>query len=505
MNKSATLPEEAGAGAIPAPDAAIASDVRIIAVLSQFGVMQLVLALTAVIRNKVVAFRLGPAAFGEYSQIASVISVITAVVSFGMGVSLSRNAAKARSNPERQRQLANANGIVLTLAIVAVTVAIALLLSGRLLPLVGLAHSTALMGATAIFIMAIPFEGLKNNYLALLQGILDVRGLAAGRSIGVLLATMLAVPIVWVLGFLGAGIQFLLLSALLALLLGLRCRQVGYAPLSVRLESPVLLQLASFGLVSLGASFASVFVDTAVRGTLIESAGAAANGLLQAPYMLSQTVKAMVTASISSIALATIAPRDKREEIAAAVDKLLGVVIPVGASSIGLLGLLGAPVLALLYSGAFVPGASLFRYVLVADLIHVFVWVIGANLLARGDRLLWLGLDLVQAGVRWTVAIALVPRFGATAVAIGYLAAVLLHLALNLLVYRLYYQIPLGRVHLSRLFVAAALVVALSLVGQHAPSPVPLFAAGLTAWAGYTAYHARRTGLLQALRERLRR
>jgi O-antigen/teichoic acid export membrane protein len=487
----------------PAADV-IHSEARILGVLSQFGIMQAVLALTGMIRNKVVALRLGPEGFGEYAQIAAIVSLIVTVASFGMGVSLSRNAAKAKTHAERQKQVSNANAIVLLLAGVAGLGAATLLVSGHLLRLAGLAQTTAAMLATAIFLVAIPFEVLKNNYLALLQGILDVRGVAAYRSIGVLLATALTVPVVWFFGFAGAGAQFLLISAVLTVLLGARCRQLGYSPLGVRLDTAIVWNLVTFGIVSLGSSFASVFADTAVRSSLIANSGAAANGLLQAPYVLSNTLKEMVTASVSIIALATIAPRDDRAEIAAAVDKLLGVVIPVGASAIGLLGLLGAPVLSVLYSREFVGGAALFRFILVADLLLVFVWVIGANLLARGARILWLSLDLCFAAARWGVAVLLMPRLGATAVVVGYLAAVVLHLALNLAVFRLGYRIPLSPRHLVRLAVGVVLVASLSVVGQGMPSSVPLYAAALAVWVGYTVHYARRTGILTALRARFR-
>jgi polysaccharide transporter, PST family len=492
----------------PTPPPPAAADVvrheaRIFGVLSQFGFMQAVLAVTGMVRNKVVALRLGPAGFGEYAQIATIVSLMVTVASFGMGVSLSRNAARSRTDAERQVHLGNANAIVLLLACAAILGAGALLLAGRLLPLAGLAPAAVTVLATAIFLVAVPFEVLKNNYLALLQGVLDVRGVAANRSLGVLVATILTVPIVWFLGFAGAGLQFLLLSAVLAVLLGRRCRTLGYAPLAVRLDGPIAWQLVTFGLASLGSSFSSVLADTAVRSSLIAHAGAEANGLLQAPYVLAHTLKDMVTASISIIALATIAPRDDRGEIATAVDKLLSVVLPVAASATGLLGLLGAPALSILYSRDFASGAALFQLLLVADLLLVFVWVIGANLLARGDRVLWLALDLGFAAVRFGVAVLLIPRLGAMAVVVGYLVAAALHLALNLAIFRFRYRIPLSPRHLLRLAVGVTLVLSLSWVGQRVPVSLPLVGAALAVWAAYTIRQARRTGILAALRARL--
>jgi O-antigen/teichoic acid export membrane protein len=474
-------------------------------ILSQFAAMQLVLASTGLVRNKVVALKLGPAAFGELSQLGSAAAVIAAVVSFGMSMGLTRNGAKAASVDERQAQLASANGIVLGLGSVVILAMLALLFSGRLLPLVALAQRPATVFATVVFLAAVPVEALSTNYFALLRSVLDVRGLATRRGGAVLLATVVAVPIVWTLGFAGAAIQSFLLTLFVSILLGWRCRQLGYSPLSVALRWPVAARLASFGMVSMVSGFTQVFADTAVRAALIGRAGAAANGVLQAPYALSAMLRGVVLASIGSVALATIASKTDRAEISAAVDRLLNVVLPVGASALGLLGLLGAPALALLYSKAFASGARLFPFILCADLLVVFVWIVGAPVLAQGDRLLWLVLELVQAAARWSIALLLIPRWGALAVAAGYLAAAALQAALNLTVFWGRYRLHLAGKHIRRLGIGLTVVAALAGVGPRAAGSPPVLVAALATWFAFTLYYGRRSGALAALQQRLRR
>lgn len=191
--------------------------------------------------------------------------------------------------------------------------------------------------------------------------------------------------------------------------------------------------------------------------------------------------------------------------MAAGIDRLLNVVIPVGASAIGLLGLLGVPAMSILYSQEFTPGASLFRYILVGDLLMVFVWVIGAPLLARGDRVLWLVLDVLFAALRWVIAALLMSRLGVKAVVVGYLAAVIVHLALNVAVYKLRYRGALRFMHAPRLAAGVALVASLSVVGASSPLlSLPMVTAA-AAWLAYTVFYARRTGLLTAIQQRLAR
>lgn len=484
----------------PAPADGLHLEARILSVLTHLAATQVVLAATGIVRNKVVALRLGPAAFGEFAQIATVMGVVTTLVGLGMGVSLKRNAARARSDAERAEQLATANGMVLGLSAIAIATTVAMLWSGRLLDLAALTPSPPVVVATLLFVAAIPVEGLRNNYLALLQGVLDVRGLAVRRSLAVLIATTIAIPAVWFLGFVGAAVQFVLLSVLVAVLLGARCRALGLPPLRVRLDRRIVPQLASFGLASLASGFAQSFADAAVRTRLIEISGAASNGVLQATFVLSTTMKGIVLASIGTISLATIGAKTDRAEISATMDRILKVVLPVGAVSLGLLGLLGALALTLLYSPAFVPGVALLPYILSADVILSFVWVIGAPLLANGDRVLWLTLDLVYAGARWATAILLLPRFGPIAVVAGYLAAAALHLALNYVVFRRRYGLRVAPHRVRQLAEGVALVAALSLVGALRPESVPLLGVGLAVWGAYALWQVRQTHVIGHLR-----
>lgn len=500
---SASTADDVG-GEDVGPDRPASGARRVLAVLSQFAVMQVVLAGAGLVRNKVVAFRLGPASFGEFSQIASVVGVACSVVTFGMTVGLSRNAAAASSSEERRAQLASANGIVLSLAVAAVFAGAVLLGSGHLLPLAGIAQQPTTVLVATIFIAAIPFEGLKNNYLAFLQGILDIRGLATRRSAAVLLATVLAVPLVWVMGVVGAAVQFLLLSLFVAVMLGSRCRAIGYSPLRVRLDPRVVASLASFGLVSMISGFVQIFADTAVRAHLIATAGARTNGLLQAPYVLSELLKGVIVSSIGSVALATIAASHDRGQASRHIDQLLAVVVPVGASAIGLLGLVGAPLLAVLYSEPFTAGARFFPWILCADLLLVVLRVVAAPLLSYGDRALWLALDLMYAALQFGVAMLLMQRWGGTAVVVGYLVAIAIQLALVVSICRFRYELHVAPRHAYRLAIGLALVAALSLVGSVARTG-GMALAGFGVWAIYTVHQARRADVLSMLRRIIQR
>lgn len=474
----------------------------ILSVLSQFAGMQVVLAASGIVRNKIVAYRLGPAGFGEIVQITAFAETVGTLVVFGMAVAIRRSAARASGLEERRLQLSAANAVVLTLSGIACAVGIVLLTTGHLLPMIGLVSTSAAVAACAIFIAAVPMNALKVNYHASLEGILDVKGLAM-RPVGVLLATAAAIPVVWFFGFVGAAVQFFLLSAFVVALFAARLRKLGYAPLGVSFDRSLMLHLASFGLVSVIAGFVQSLANTAVRASLIRSAGPLANGLLQAPYVLAQTLQNVILASIVSISIATVARQKEPGAMAAAADRLLTVVVPVATAALGLLGLLGSHALTILYSSEFAAGATLFPVILAADLAMVYGRVVAVPMLAHADRVLWLSNELVFAFVRWALALLLLDQLGALAVVISYLAAIVLHAVVSSAVFRLRYGMRLQPVQLARLAFGVTFVAALSVVGSRDVPPW-LFACAALAWATYSTIYLRRF-LLPELRRRFGR
>ena len=101
---------------------------KVLVSLIQLGGMQLVIAGTAVARNKVLAFRLGAEGFGEFSQVALIALSISVVVTFGLSLSLNRNVAAAQGDEARQALLSQANGVNLSLTALFALVALPLLL-----------------------------------------------------------------------------------------------------------------------------------------------------------------------------------------------------------------------------------------------------------------------------------------------------------------------------------------------------------------------------------------
>jgi PST family polysaccharide transporter len=465
---------------------------KIFASITQLAGMQMVIALTGIVRNKVLALRLGPENFGEFTQIVITVGMVYTLSSFGMGVGLSRNVAAANSFDERQKYLAAANFLVILLGFVSCIILGCIIFTGKasyLFPFRMTARSLWVVGLLAILA---PIEVLKNNYLAFLQGLLDIKGLSSRRSVAIILGTVISLPVVWYFGIVGAATQIILMTLFVTYLLGRRCYQLGFHPLKVHYDKQLIILLGSFGIASLLAGFAQNFSDVAIRTALINQLGAVENGYYQAAMVLSQNVKSIIMGSVGSYSMAVVAQQYDRESMADAIGKLLTVILPIAAIGIGLLGTLCYPAVSMLYSSSFLNAKCYFPFLLSGDFIEVFIWVVGAPLLALGYKKLWLTLGIAYSSMLWIFAKFLLPYYGGQAVVMGYVIALIIYLIVILYIFYEIFKLTIDKCHLKSFCVGLIVVFILSYLGSISNNEkyYPVVIAGLV-WLGYTVYIVR--------------
>lgn len=432
----------------------------------QLAGLQLVLAMTGLVRNKVIAVQLGTAGSGQFNLLYSFFEAISVLVIFGLGVSLSRSAAAAQDHEERQKVLGTANFIIWSLTIViGSSVLIASQLGFISFQQLQLEPTPVVVFSALLLLISLPLKALESNYIAFLTGIMDIKGMTSGRSVAVIVGTVLTIPVVWFYGFIGATIQYVSLTLFLVILLGHRCYKLGYRPWAIRWHRPTAYGLAFFGIASLINSFVQSSSDTAIRVALARQTDKAEVGLYQAALSLASMVKTIVLGSIGSYSLAALSKDSNRENIIHTANQLLKAVLPIAALSSAALGVFGVPALFVLYTDKFVSAAHYFPFLLAANFIQAFIWVLGAPLLALKMVRVWLILDLIQWGVRYAAVLFLLPIVGPRAIVIATFAATLLHLAFNFYFYFAHLKFSLNKEHFVQLVAGTALVFGCSYLG----------------------------------------
>lgn len=457
--------------------------------LLRLGGMQLVIAATAVVRNKVLALRLGPDGFGEFMQLALIVLTASTVAAFGLAMSLNRNVAAATTNEERQRLLAQANAVNLTLAGALVALLGTLALARpAFLTTFGLEPDLRVLAPLGILLLVVPLEAAVQHRVAFLTAILDIKGMTAGRSLALIVGTAASIPIVWYFGLAGAAVQLSLITLIILLFLDRRCRAIGFRPWALTVDMAVLRTLAGFGVASLIAGFALQVSDVVVRSALIRSTDLAQNGIYQAALSITHQVKAIVLGSVGSYAIATLSQDVSREHVLETVDKLLATVAPIAAAALALLGLLSGPALFVLYSADFYDAQAVLPWLLTAEYVHVAIWVVGAPLLATRRVRVWLGLELVYLGTRVTAALLLLPVAGVIGVAAGHAIATGVHLLLTGGYYLLVFRYTVSRRNLALLTAGAVVVVVSSWTGSRVTFDLGVYASGTVGIAAFVLF-----------------
>jgi len=454
--------------------------------LLQLGGMQLVIAVTAVVRNKVLAVRLGSDGLGEFMQLALVVLTLSVLTAFGFGMSLNRNAAAAPDDAARQRLLAQANAVNLALSTLLVGAAAALLLwRPELVGIVGLEPTAAVIGALAVLAVFVPVEAAVQHRVAFLTGAMDIKGMTSGRSVALLVGTAATVPLVWYFGLVGAALQYLLLTGTILVALDRRCRRLGYRPWQVTWDLATFRLLVGFGLASLIASFAYQLSDVVVRSALVRSVDLAENGVYQAAQSITFQVRAIVLGSVGSYAIASFARDTTRAHIEETCDRLLATIVPLGGLAFAGLGLFSGPAVLILYTADFLPAQAIVPILLVADFLLVATWTLNAPLLALGRVPIWLGIELTGAVVRAAAGVALVGTLGGVGVAIGYSLGAAAQLLVTAVVFRRVLRLTVAPMRIVLFLVAAGVVALASAAGARVTFDLLTYAVGLVGLAAF--------------------
>jgi O-antigen/teichoic acid export membrane protein len=445
---------------------------RILAVLAQLGMMNVALGAGGLVRNKVMALYLKPDGFGAFSQVAAIAAAVYVFVQFGMSVGLSRHTAAQAGMRERQQQLNSANLLTGVLGAATLALLLPLLftsLSDPLLRTLGVRPDLSQKVLLAALLSIAPLEALRNNYGSFLQGNLDIRGFSTWRSLAIVVSTSVAVPLIALFREAGAAAQMVFASAFLAILLARRCRAIGFKPLGFGWDKKAVSTLAGWGAAALVSAFALNATDTLIRGHLIASAGAAANGLYQSATLISGQLMSVILGSVGVYSLATLSETRDPRIAAARMNELLRVIVPIATLSLGLLGLASVPLFILLFSSSFQHAARFFPLLLSANFCQAAAWVTGAPVLGFGLVRTWMALQLTGAALRYGVTVALSPVIGVHSVPAGFFAAVLFDLLANITICAWLLKVPIrGRAAASLAAGTAAIIVCAALgAGPH--------------------------------------
>jgi PST family polysaccharide transporter len=232
------------------------------------------------------------------------------------------------------------------------------------------------------------------------SGLVNVSGAIGWLALVQVGASAAAAAAAWPLAVLaGEGSQLAYLGMILVplavqfLLAGTLAWRLGWLPMigSAFRQLPARADLAhfmGFFVANLGGGLIASAGLLALRATIIETEGQAANGLFQASWTLTSQNLTLLMASFGTYLLPLLSTQHDEAERNRVLDEALPVVIVLTVPLAGV-GLLFMPlILRLLYSEAFLPAIEPLRWMLLANLFSALITAFYVLLAARGRPLI---------------------------------------------------------------------------------------------------------------------
>ena len=359
-----------------------------------------VTAIGSVVRNKWYAMHLDPAGLGVLGQVVAGQTWLGTLTGLGLTVPVARAIGAARAAhdaPALRRTVTTALGVVRVTTIVAAAVGLAFA------PWV----SRALFGtpehALLVRVSMLAVVGL--GVQAVLQGVFaghsDVRApftYALAGNLAVVSLALVCVPRFGLAGAVWSSSLFWPVAITVTLLVHRRAYAgTGIGPTGLRVDRDEAGMLVRVALAALLLSLVDQGALLALRSHYVRVAGLAANGLLQASLGLSQQLGTVVYGYLASYAFGRISGMRAVADVREYTRRQWAPLLAIGGLGCAALGLLGTPVLHLLYSSRFDAARPMLVWMLVGEFARVAiqVWALGA--LPLGGIRLWVPIGLSLA------------------------------------------------------------------------------------------------------------
>ncbi|WP_162799233.1 oligosaccharide flippase family protein [Nocardioides sp. 616] len=458
------------------------------------GISSVIVAVSAVVRQKVVADLLGATGVGTLGLMTAVSALATTLFGLGLGTSGVPAIASARERQEELKQ--RARSLLILSAALAAFAFVVVGLSTRSESLTGISDPPwqlrlAMAGtvASAIF---------TAGQLAFLNGRGRLAVMAACNSLGAIVGTAASVLGLYFFGYTGLAVALLGVPVATALLAYFFVRQ-DYARLPSYEDAdrprawPHVKQMTQLGAIVTTSLVIGVAAQLVARLVIQNDLGLEGVGYYQASWAISgMYLSFLLTALAAEYFPRVSALGGDRDRVSKALDDQIILTVALAAPLIAWGITLAPAILRILYAPDFVEASDLLRWQLAADVFKLPAWAIGFVLLATDRRLLFF-----MAEVSWNVVFLalLVPfsrEWGLAGVGVATLCA-----------YGVYLVVCVGMAHRlvgfrpSRLSGALFALSSLSTValllsafrwGEGAPWLAPMFAALLTVTLGLVAW-----------------
>lgn len=370
--------------------------------ISAFGGVQILNIIVNLVRGKFIALFLGPDGMGLSSLFTSSTNVVQQMGSLGLNLSLVKEIASSKDDPKK---ISSALAVILKLIIF--TALLGGLICLFLSPLLSL-WSFGSYNFTLSFIFLgiyVAFAIAANGYLAILQGMSEIKRLSKASLVGSCTGLLVGIPLYYFFGYDGIVPAMIILSLAVFMFYYInykRSVKINKEPFVWSKHKPLAKRIVTLGLILMIGNLVGTATNYLIN-TFIRIFGDIGNvGLFQAGNSLTNQYVGIVFSAMAMdyFPRLSAACHDK-EELLTVVNRQSEIVMLI-ATPLVLALIWSAPwVISLLLTDEFLKIVTLVRWLGLGILFQAISFPLGYIFIAKENRKVYIWLEVIGTNILW--------------------------------------------------------------------------------------------------------
>lgn len=370
--------------------------------ISAFGGVQMFNILINIVRGKFVALFLGPEGMGVSQLLTSSTNVVQQVSGLGLNLAMVKEVSAHKDNAsDLPHVLSVSRRLILLTSLLGCVLCLLLAPFLSLWTFGDYSRTVSFMALSAAVGLMIAATG----YLAILQGMGEVKRLSKASLTGGLTGLLCGVPLYYFFGTKGIVPSMLILALAMFLFYRLSCRNIiktANVAFALNIHTPLVKKLISLGIVLMVGTVVGTLTNYAINVFVRAFGSEEMVGLFQAANSLTnQYVGVMFSALALDYFPRLSAVSDDASKLREVVNRQAEIVILVVAPLVLAL-LFSAPlVIRLLLADNFLQITPLMRWLGFGVLVQSVSFPMGYILIAKENRKVYIWLEVVFSNIMW--------------------------------------------------------------------------------------------------------
>jgi PST family polysaccharide transporter len=402
------------------------ADARILRSSVLMGGAQVITLGIGFVRTKIVALLIGPSGVGLVGILTTFNGNLTALAGWGLGTSGVRTISGA-SNEEKPGKIAAVRHFGLLLSW------LGLLAMALLFWPIGRVTFKNSDYNTELFIagLAIPLAIATSMWSALLQSHGQLKTLAKSQVTSAIIGLSVGVPAIYYLGTKGIAASILLAAAAPAIVTW-RAARLHCPPTCEGPDKKTITELVHLGGALMIVTLSAQLSAFGIRHVIIRQEGLEAAGYYQAAFAIAGSLPGFVFMAMSADFFPRIVAAKNEIEAQYLTEKQIQAGILLALPFLVALLTMGKLCIRLLYAASFDAATPLLSWMVWGVFLRLISWPMGYWMLARGVPSTVIMVEISINLILTVMPIVLMPRFGLTGSAVGYLLSYGLYCAIML-------------------------------------------------------------------------